>query len=86
MKIKNTLIALVTLFFSTITLAAPVNINTASATEIAEALTGIGINKAEALVEYRTANGSFDSADQIINVKGIGQSIFEKNKEDILVK
>jgi len=86
MMIKNTLIALVTLFFSTIALAAPVNINTASATEIAEALTGIGMSKAEALVAYRSANGNFNEAEQIVNVKGIGQAIFEKNKEDILIK
>jgi len=86
MKIKTTLIALVTLFFSTLTLASPVNINTATASEIADALNGVGIKKAEAVVDYRTANGVFDSAEQIVNVKGIGQSIFDKNKADILVK
>ncbi len=86
MKIKTTFIALVTLFFSTFALAAPVNINTATASEIADALNGIGIKKAEAVVDYRSANGVFDSAEQIVNVKGIGQSIYEKNKADILVK
>ena len=49
MKIKTTLIALVALFVSSLSLAAPVNINTASATEIADALNGVGMVKAEAL-------------------------------------
>lgn len=84
--IKTTLIALVSLFFSSIVLASPVNINTASATEIADALNGVGMAKAEALIVYRTANGMFTSAEQIVGVKGIGQSTYEKNKDDILVK
>lgn len=86
MKIKNIVITLVVLFFSSITQASPVNINIATAEEIAEALNGIGMAKAEALVAYRTTNGKFSSAAQIVNVKGIGQSTFEKNKEDIQVK
>lgn len=86
MKIKATIVALAALFVSSISLAAPVNINTASATEISEALNGVGMVKAEALIAYRTANGMFTSAEQIIEVKGIGQATFEKNKDDILIK
>ena len=86
MKIKTMFIALATLIFSTVSLATPVNINTASAEEISNALIGIGAAKAEAVVAYRKANGEFTSAEQIVNVKGIGQSTFEKNKADILVK
>ncbi|MCP4488341.1 MAG: helix-hairpin-helix domain-containing protein [Gammaproteobacteria bacterium] len=84
--IKSTLIALVTLFFSSIALAAPVNINTATASEISTALNGVGMVKAEALIAYRSANGMFTSAEQIVNVSGIGQATFEKNKADILVE
>ncbi|MDH5356412.1 MAG: helix-hairpin-helix domain-containing protein [Gammaproteobacteria bacterium] len=86
MKIKTILIALVALLVSNISLAAPVNINAASASEIAEALNGVGMAKAEALIAYRTANGMFTSAEQIIEVRGIGPAIFEKNKDDILIK
>jgi len=86
MKIKNIVITLVVLFFSSIAQASPVNINSATAEEIAKALNGIGIAKAKALVAYRTANGDFSSAAQIVKVKGIGQSTFEKNKVDIQVK
>ena len=42
--------------------------------------------KAQAIVEYRTVNSGFSSADQIVDVSGIGTAIYEKNKADILVK
>ena len=86
MKAISTLAALVAFTFSSLTLASPVNINTANAEQIAEALNGIGIAKAQAIVDYRTSNGLFSSADQVIMVRGIGESTFEKNKVDILIK
>ncbi|MFZ9039377.1 MAG: ComEA family DNA-binding protein [Gammaproteobacteria bacterium] len=86
MKTITTLAALAAFAISSITSAAPVNINTASASEIAEALNGIGMSKAQAIVEYREAYGEFSRADEIVFVRGIGESTFEKNKSDILVK
>jgi len=86
MKTIKTLAALAAFAISSITSAAPVNINTASASEIAEALNGIGLSKAQAIVEYREAYGEFSRADEIVFVRGIGESTFEKNKDDILVK
>ena len=58
-----------------------VNINSASAEEIANILTGVGINKAKAIVEYRKANGAFTKVDDIVNVKGIGQATLTKNRD-----
>lgn len=78
--------AIAVFFFSTITLAAPVNINTASAEEIAAALDGIGMHKAQAIVEYRETYGEFNRADEIVFVRGIGEATFDKNRNDILVK
>jgi competence protein ComEA len=86
MKTIKTLIALVVIFFSTITFASSVNINNASAKEIAAALNGVGSAKAQAIIEYRTANGDFTNASQIVDVSGIGPATYEKNKADILVK
>ena len=86
MKIKKALIALVVCFFTSIALATPVNINTASTDQIAAALNGVGSTKAQAIVKYRVANGDFSRADQITDVTGIGTVIYEKNKADILVK
>ena len=71
------------MLFSVNVYAAPVNINTATAQEIASSLNGIGIKKAEAIVEYRKKNGKFTSAAGLTGVKGIGDKTVTKNKQDI---
>ncbi len=81
---KN-LILLLLFLFSTNLLATPVNINSADAKAIADALNGIGIKKAEAIVKYRTENGAFVAVEDLTKVKGIGQKTLEKNKKDILL-
>ena len=62
-----------------------VNINTADAATLDRVLVGIGPSKAEAIVQYRKANGPFRSADQLASVKGIGLATIEKNRERIVV-
>ena len=86
MKTIQSIAAIAALLSSSLVLAAPVNINTATATEIAEALNGIGMNKAQAIVEYREAYGEFSRADEIVLVRGIGNATYERNKDDILVR
>ena len=86
MKTMTTMAALAALFTTSLSLAAPVNINTASAEEIADALNGIGLGKAEAIVAYREAYGHFGQPDEIVFVRGIGESTFLKNKDDIRVE
>ena len=86
MKTFTTIAALAAFVVSSIAAAAPVNINTASASQIAEALNGIGLSKAQAIVDYREAYGLFSRADEIVFVRGIGDSTYENNKSDILVK
>lgn len=66
--------------------ASPVNINTATADEIARALSGVGIKKAQAIIHYRKQNGVFKKGSDIVSVKGIGSSIYKRNSKDILVK
>jgi len=61
--------------------AEPVNINSADASTIAASLNGIGEVKAKAIVEYRVKNGAFKSADELVNVKGVGLKTVEKNRE-----
>lgn len=63
-----------------------VNINNASAAEIAETLSGIGLAKAEAIVTYRDENGGFTSVDELQSVKGIGPATVEKNRERIALQ
>lgn len=79
------LISLVFLF-AYVVYAEPVNINDASAEELQENLTGVGPKKAIAIIEYRKVNGPFYSAEELINVKGIGPKTLEKNKDNILVR
>lgn len=62
-----------------------VNINTASIDEL-KTLSGIGDSRAEDIVAYREANGSFSSIEDIKNVSGIGESIFSKIKPYITVE
>jgi len=63
--------------------ASPVDINKADAKTIAQSLNGIGIKKAEAIIEYRNANGPFASLKELTSVKGIGDKTIKKNKKDI---
>jgi competence protein ComEA len=63
--------------------AEPVNINTADATALAKALSGIGPSKAKAIVSYRDKNGPFKTVDQLAMVEGITQKLIEKNRADI---
>lgn len=63
--------------------AQPVNVNLASAEEIAESLKGIGLSKAEAIVTYRNENGEFKHVDELVNVKGIGIRTVDINREYI---
>ena len=65
--------------------AEPVNVNTASAEEIAANLKGIGPSTARLIVEYREANGSFVHADELVNVKGIGIKTVDQNRGMILL-
>ena len=63
----------------------PVNVNSANAEEIAEALKGVGMSKAEAIVSYRSEHGQFKHVDELVNVKGIGIRTVDINREYILL-
>ncbi|MBC8526910.1 MAG: ComEA family DNA-binding protein [Candidatus Cloacimonetes bacterium] len=62
-----------------------ININSASKSHLMS-LTGVGEGKANAIIEYRKTNGPFKSIEEIKNVKGIGESIYQKIKDKIEVK
>ena len=66
--------------------AQPVNINAASAEQIAESLKGVGLSKAEAIVSYRSEHGEFKHVDELVNVKGIGIRTVDINREYILLE
>ena len=60
-----------------------VNVNTADAATIDRVLLNVGPAKAQAIVDYRKANGAFRSAEQLAMVKGIGLKTVEKNRDRI---
>ena len=63
-----------------------VDINSADAETLARELNGIGAAKARAIIEYREANGALVSVDELLEVKGIGMAILEKNRNKLSVK
>jgi competence protein ComEA len=63
-----------------------VNLNTADAVTLQKELSGIGSAKAQAIVAYRDANGEFASVDELLEVKGIGKAILDKNRDKVSVK
>ncbi|NNB49502.1 ComEA family DNA-binding protein [Pseudomonas fragi] len=61
-----------------------ININTADEARQRE-LSGVGAVKAKAIVAYREANGDFTSVDELLEVKGIGKVILERNRDKIVI-
>lgn len=61
-----------------------ININTASKEELMK-LKNVGSQKAEAIIEYRYTNGLFKSIEDLKNVSGIGDKLFESIKENITI-
>lgn len=60
-----------------------VNVNQATAQELADLLSGIGLKKAEAIVAYREEHGDFESVESLVNVKGVGDALLERNRDRI---
>ena len=83
MKLLQTLFLTLILLTSSSAFAEKVNINTANAEQIATTMTGIGENKAKAIVEYRKTHGKFKSIEDLENVDGVGLKTLEKNKDKI---
>ena len=61
-----------------------VNINTADA-EALTTLSGVGPSRAEDIIAYRQKHGPFAAVEDVMNVTGIGNALYEKIKDDITV-
>lgn len=84
MQIKGLISAmLATALLAPFAWAGPVDVNTADAKTLAKELDGIGMAKAQAIVEHRKANGPFKSAEDLARVKGIGQKTVEQNRANL---
>ncbi|WP_434701015.1 ComEA family DNA-binding protein [Pseudomonas sp. D1-36] len=67
------------------TQGAKVDLNGADAATLQRELSGIGKGKAEAIVAYRESNGPFSSVDELLEVKGIGKAILDRNRDKLEV-
>lgn len=94
MSMIRTLLALLAIAVSSVVLAQEpasggppmqVNINTADAETIASVLSGVGLKKAQAIVEHRENQGRFDAATDLTKVKGIGEATVTRNASKIVV-
>ncbi|ODS61882.1 MULTISPECIES: helix-hairpin-helix domain-containing protein [unclassified Arenimonas] len=65
--------------------AEKVDINKADAATLDRVLDGVGPAKAEAIIAHRQKHGAFRSADELVEVKGIGLALVEANRERITV-
>ena len=61
-----------------------ININTAGKEELMT-LPGIGENKADAIIAYREAQGKFQSTEELMNISGIKEGVYNKIKDLIIV-
>ncbi len=85
MKLPVRLLALLIACMPLWAFAGPVDINTADAETISNELDGVGLTKAQAIVEYRQKHGPFKSAEDLSLVKGIGERTVALNKDNIRV-
>lgn len=82
---SNLLVAALVAVSSPVFAGFPVDINSASAAELADALDGVGLAKATAIVEYREQFGPFMEPSELVAVRGIGAATLEKNRDYILL-
>ena len=62
-----------------------VNINQASADILAERMNGVGPQKAQAIVDFREAEGDFVTVEHLEEVRGIGLATIENNRDKLTV-
>ncbi|MGC7840698.1 ComEA family DNA-binding protein [Pseudomonas wayambapalatensis] len=66
--------------------SARLDLNKADVQVLEAGLSGIGKAKAEAIVAYREANGPFTSVDELLEIKGIGNALLERNRDKLKVE
>ncbi|MCU4417506.1 ComEA family DNA-binding protein [Acinetobacter bereziniae] len=59
-----------------------INLNSANVMQLQQ-LSGVGAKKAQAIIDYRNQYGKFKNVEELKNVKGIGPSLYEKNKNQL---
>ncbi len=83
LRLTRILTLLMLMLVSGLGFAGLTNINTADAKSIAATMNGVGMAKAEAIVEYRNQHGKFSSLEDLLQVKGIGIKTLDRNRDRI---
>lgn len=65
--------------------SAKINLNDADSATLQRELSGVGEAKAKAIVAYRETNGPLASVDELLEVKGIGKAILDRNRDKLEV-
>ena len=86
MKTIRIFVTFLALTLSAFVYASPVNINTADAPTLSKNIKGVGMKKAQAIIDYREKNGKFKKVEDLMKVKGIGVKLLEKNTGSIIVE
>ena len=86
MKTLRIFITFLALTLSAFVYASPVNINTADAQTLSKNIKGVGLKKAQAIINYREKNGLFKKIEDLMKVKGIGVKLLEKNAGSLIVE
>ncbi|MBM3111172.1 ComEA family DNA-binding protein [Pseudomonas arcuscaelestis] len=64
---------------------ARLDLNTADVLTLQSTLAGIGKTKAEAIVAYREEHGAFTTVDELLEIKGIGKALLDRNRDKLTV-
>ena len=64
-------------------ITAPTRVVTLVTAQELETLTGIGPSLAQAIIDYRAEHGDFTAAEDLLNVKGIGEAKLEGFRAEI---
>ena len=62
-----------------------INLNTATREELIDYLPGVGEKVADRIISYRETQGGFETVEEIMKIKGIGQKFFDNIKDSITV-
>lgn len=60
-----------------------VSINTASAEALAKVMSGVGLKKAQSIINYREQYGPFNKLEDLKQVPGIGDALLERNRDHL---
>ncbi len=60
-----------------------INLNKADVTGLTGSIKGIGKKRAEAIIAYRESHHGFKSIEELAEVKGLGSSFVERNRDQL---